>query len=113
MVAVLFHVGQGLEKPEVTCSLNLAWANANQAQTYPQVVKALLDVKANPGKPGYNMAYEQPLLLHDSCFDPAVMSMQYNTRKGALPWDARLVVVIAHALSCGAMQTTWLGSRAV
>jgi tRNA pseudouridine38/39 synthase len=48
MVAVLFLVGQGLEKPEV--------------------VKELLDVGANPRKPHYEMASDQPLVLWDCMF---------------------------------------------
>ncbi|KIW02205.1 tRNA pseudouridine(38-40) synthase [Verruconis gallopava] len=48
MVAILFLVGQGLEKPSV--------------------VKELLDVKKNPCKPHYEMASDQPLVLWDCMF---------------------------------------------
>ena len=44
LVAVLFLVGRGLEKPGI--------------------VDALLDIDANPGKPSYPMASEMPLVLH-------------------------------------------------
>jgi tRNA pseudouridine38/39 synthase len=49
IVAVLLMVGRGLEKPEV--------------------VQQLLDVGANPCKPQYNMAAEEPLLLYDCEFE--------------------------------------------
>lgn len=49
IVAVLLMVGRGLEKPEV--------------------VQQLLDVGANPCKPQYNMAAEDPLLLYDCEFE--------------------------------------------
>lgn len=49
MVAVLFLVGQGLEKPEV--------------------VDKLLDVQNNPKKPMYEMADDGPLVLWDCVFD--------------------------------------------
>ncbi|OAA53991.1 pseudouridylate synthase 3 [Cordyceps fumosorosea ARSEF 2679] len=48
MVAVLFLVGQRLERPEV--------------------VSELLDVEKYPGKPGYPMADEVPLVLWDCVF---------------------------------------------
>jgi tRNA pseudouridine38/39 synthase len=48
MVAVLFLVGQGLEKPEI--------------------VRELLDVAANPRKPHYEMASDQPLVLWECMF---------------------------------------------
>ena len=48
MVAVLFHVGQGLERPEV--------------------VKDLLDVEKNPRKPQYGMADGVPLVLWDCLY---------------------------------------------
>lgn len=51
MVAVLFLVGQGLEEPDV--------------------VAQLLDVKANPCKPQYNMAAEHPLVLCEIGYRPA------------------------------------------
>jgi tRNA pseudouridine38/39 synthase len=50
MVAVLFLVGQGLESPSV--------------------VTELLDIEANPGRPGYVMAHDAPLVLWD-CIFPA------------------------------------------
>ncbi|KAL1837646.1 hypothetical protein VTJ49DRAFT_3545 [Mycothermus thermophilus] len=48
MVAILFLVGQGLEKPSV--------------------VTELLDVERNPRKPNYQMADEVPLVLWDCIF---------------------------------------------
>lgn len=48
LIAVLFLVGQGLEKPEV--------------------VKSLLEVKQNPAKPLYEMADHAPLVLDDCVF---------------------------------------------
>ncbi|KAF4125849.1 tRNA pseudouridine38/39 synthase [Geosmithia morbida] len=48
MVSVLFHVGQGLEKPDI--------------------VTRLLDTKANPRRPTYTMADEVPLVLWDCVF---------------------------------------------
>ncbi|KAK4202630.1 pseudouridine synthase [Triangularia verruculosa] len=48
MVAVVFNVGQGLERPEV--------------------VRELLDVERNGRKPGYIMAEEVPLVLWDCVF---------------------------------------------
>jgi tRNA pseudouridine38/39 synthase len=62
MVAVLFLVGQGLEKPSI--------------------VSELLDVKKNPRRPTYEMATDTPLVLWDCIFphedDP--------DRKDALQW---------------------------
>ncbi|CAK7221076.1 pseudouridine synthase deg1 [Sporothrix eucalyptigena] len=52
MVAILFLVGQGRESPDV--------------------VPALLDPVANPGRPNYAMADEAPLVLWDCIFPPAV-----------------------------------------
>lgn len=51
MVALVFLVGQGLEKPSM--------------------IDAVLDVKKNPGRPGYNMADEVPLVLWDCVFPAA------------------------------------------
>ncbi|KAI9648220.1 pseudouridine synthase deg1 [Ciborinia camelliae] len=48
MVAILFLVGQGLEKPSV--------------------VSELLDVEKNPGRPTYEMATDTPLVLWDCVF---------------------------------------------
>ncbi|CAP70777.1 uncharacterized protein PODANS_3_8390 [Podospora anserina S mat+] len=48
MVAIVFNVGQGLERPEV--------------------VRELLDVERNGRKPGYIMAEEVPLVLWDCVF---------------------------------------------
>lgn len=48
IVAILFLIGQGLEKPEL--------------------VKQLLDVEANPCKPNYDMASDAPLVLWDCIF---------------------------------------------
>lgn len=49
MIAILFLVGQGLEKPEI--------------------VDELLDVKKNPRRPMYEMADDGPLVLWDCVFD--------------------------------------------
>jgi tRNA pseudouridine38/39 synthase len=48
MVAILFMVGQGLERPKL--------------------VTQLLDVEANPRRPNYTMAEEVPLVLWDCIF---------------------------------------------
>ncbi|RKF59092.1 putative tRNA pseudouridine synthase C25B8.05 [Golovinomyces cichoracearum] len=48
MVAILFLVGQGLEKPSI--------------------VTELLDISQNPGRPMYQMAAETPLVLWDCLF---------------------------------------------
>ncbi|KAL2069953.1 hypothetical protein VTL71DRAFT_14633 [Oculimacula yallundae] len=62
MVAVLFLVGQGLEKPSI--------------------VTELLDVVKNPGRPAYEMASDTPLVLWNCVFphedDPE--------RKNAIQW---------------------------
>ncbi|KAH7320213.1 pseudouridine synthase [Stachybotrys elegans] len=54
MIGVLFLVGQGLE--------------------HPSIVTELLDIKANPARPSYNMAHDTPLVLWDCIFPevPAV-----------------------------------------
>ncbi|KAM6238352.1 tRNA pseudouridine(38/39) synthase [Porphyrio hochstetteri] len=49
MMAILFLVGQGMEKPEI--------------------IDELLDVEKNPQKPQYSMAVEFPLVLHDCEFE--------------------------------------------
>ncbi|XP_064896677.1 tRNA pseudouridine(38/39) synthase isoform X2 [Columba livia] len=49
MVAVLFLIGQGMERPEI--------------------IDELLDVEKNPRKPQYSMAVEFPLVLHDCQFE--------------------------------------------
>ncbi|CAK7223827.1 pseudouridine synthase deg1 [Sporothrix curviconia] len=51
MVAILFLVGQGRESPDI--------------------IPALLDANANPGRPAYAMAEEAPLVLWDCIFPPA------------------------------------------
>ncbi|KAH6896902.1 pseudouridine synthase [Thelonectria olida] len=65
MVAVLFLVGQGLEKPEI--------------------VSQLLDTAANPCKPNYTMADEVPLVLWD-CIFPGDDAAPTNNKKNALEW---------------------------
>ncbi|KAI9823095.1 MAG: hypothetical protein M1819_001514 [Sarea resinae] len=62
MVAILFLIGQGLESPSL--------------------VSELLDVKANPAKPMYEMATDAPLVLWD-CIFPAEGS---ESREDALGW---------------------------
>ncbi|KAF3942270.1 hypothetical protein ABW19_dt0203650 [Dactylella cylindrospora] len=57
MVALLFLVGQGLEKPDV--------------------VKDLLDIDKVPTKPLYNMADDRPLVLWDCIFDEAEVKWVY------------------------------------
>ncbi|PTB70019.1 pseudouridine synthase [Trichoderma citrinoviride] len=67
MVAVLFLVGQGLEKPSV--------------------VSELLDVDRNPRRPNYVMADEVPLVLWD-CIFPSDLSASAEARRedDALRW---------------------------
>ncbi|MCJ1391287.1 hypothetical protein MMC18_004150 [Xylographa bjoerkii] len=62
MIAVLFLVGQGLESPEM--------------------VSQLLDIKATPKKPIYEMAEDAPLVLWD-CIFPREGS---TSREDALEW---------------------------
>ncbi|KAJ6257094.1 hypothetical protein Dda_7979 [Drechslerella dactyloides] len=57
MVAILFLVGQRLEKPEV--------------------VKELLDVQKVPTRPFYNMADDRPLVLWDCIFDEKEVKWVY------------------------------------
>ncbi|KAM5245721.1 tRNA pseudouridine(38/39) synthase [Ctenodactylus gundi] len=49
MMAILFLIGQGMEKPEI--------------------IDELLNVEKNPQKPQYSMAVEFPLVLHDCKFE--------------------------------------------
>ncbi|RDA91684.1 hypothetical protein CP533_2333 [Ophiocordyceps camponoti-saundersi (nom. inval.)] len=65
MVAVLFLVGQGLEKPSV--------------------VSQLLDVEAHPCKPTYAMADEVPLVLWDCVFPDADTNVT-DKSKDSLRW---------------------------
>jgi tRNA pseudouridine38/39 synthase len=71
MVAVLFLVGQGLEKPSV--------------------VDELLDIKNNPQKPMYEMADDSPLVLWDCVFESpeeggrGKIDWQYAGDEGMLP----------------------------
>ncbi|RCI14469.1 hypothetical protein L249_6103 [Ophiocordyceps polyrhachis-furcata BCC 54312] len=65
MVAVLFLVGQGLEKPSV--------------------VSQLLDVEAQPSKPTYAMADEVPLVLWD-CVFPDGNAYATNKLEDSLRW---------------------------
>ncbi|KAJ5035630.1 uncharacterized protein L3040_008095 [Drepanopeziza brunnea f. sp. 'multigermtubi'] len=62
MVAVLFLVGQGLEKPSI--------------------VSELLDVETNPGRPVYEMATDTPLVLWN-CVFPQEDDAE---RKDAIQW---------------------------
>ncbi|KAF2198829.1 pseudouridine synthase [Delitschia confertaspora ATCC 74209] len=55
LIAILFRVGQGLESPDL--------------------VKQLLDIKANPTRPKYEMASDAPLVLWD-CIFPAKEEVQ-------------------------------------
>ncbi|KAK6507397.1 hypothetical protein TWF481_005830 [Arthrobotrys musiformis] len=65
MVAILFLVGQRLEKPEV--------------------VKELLDVQNMPTKPFYNMADDRPLVLWDCLFDEKEVKWVYPEMNRAKP----------------------------
>ncbi|KAK7408227.1 pseudouridine synthase deg1 [Neonectria punicea] len=65
MVAVLFLVGQRLEKPEV--------------------VSELLDTVTNPSKPNYTMADDAPLVLWD-CIFPKDINVLSTKNKDALDW---------------------------
>ncbi|RMJ21683.1 hypothetical protein PHISP_07445 [Aspergillus sp. HF37] len=71
MMGILFLVGQGLESPSV--------------------VPELLDTAKNPGKPGYEMASDAPLVLWD-CVYPDLNS---ESREESLDWiyvgDPRMV----------------------
>ncbi|KAF3918742.1 hypothetical protein AA313_de0210208 [Arthrobotrys entomopaga] len=72
MVAILFLVGQRLEKPEV--------------------VRDLLDIQKIPTKPFYNMADDRPLVLWDCIFDaekvrwvyPELSKAKKNSREDVL-----------------------------
>ncbi|PFH56957.1 hypothetical protein XA68_15728 [Ophiocordyceps unilateralis] len=69
MVAILFLVGQGLEKPSV--------------------VSQLLDVDAHPRKPTYAMADEVPLVLWDCVFPDADVDADVDAKnrfQDALRW---------------------------
>ena len=62
MIAILFLIGQGLEKPEL--------------------IKHLFDIKNHPEKPQYDMAQDVPLVLWDCVFPEEGSS----TREDALGW---------------------------
>ena len=62
MVAILFLIGQGLESPSL--------------------VRELLEIKTNPGRPQYEMADDAPLVLWD-CIFPREGS---EDREDALDW---------------------------
>jgi tRNA pseudouridine38/39 synthase len=62
MVAILFHVGQGLEKPSI--------------------VAELLDVEMTPRRPTYEMATDTPLVLWDCIFPHE----EDSERKDAIQW---------------------------
>ncbi|KAG0652676.1 tRNA-uridine isomerase 3 [Hyphodiscus hymeniophilus] len=62
MVAILFLVGQGLEKPSI--------------------VTELLDIEKTPRRPGYEMAQDTPLVLWD-CIFPHEDDLG---RKDVMPW---------------------------
>lgn len=59
MIAILFLIGQGLEKPEV--------------------ITQLFDIDANPGKPQYEMADDKPLVLWDCDFRDDEIEWVYPT----------------------------------
>ncbi len=62
MVAILFLVGQGLEKPSL--------------------VKELLDVTTNPRRPQYEMASDKPLVLWDCTFSATTQERYIEHRNG-------------------------------
>lgn len=68
MMAVLFTVGQDLEKPEI--------------------VPRLLDIKQYPTRPAYKLAHDIPLILYDCGYDPVTVKWssgphrQYVTHLG-------------------------------
>lgn len=70
MVAVLFLVGQGLEKPEI--------------------VKELLDVERNPRRPQYEMASDNPLVLWECTFSVSAQG-RYVEANGAAERDDEVV----------------------
>ena len=87
MMAVLFHVGRGLEEPSL--------------------VRKLLDVSTMPGKPQYTMAPDQPLLLYHAAYDSDDLRIRYSasTLPHTLPWHAGsggivvcLLVLTRHAV---------------
>jgi len=62
MVAILFLIGQGLEKPSL--------------------IKELLDVTTNPRRPQYEMANDRPLVLWDCTFSATVQERYAEQRNG-------------------------------
>lgn len=66
MVAVLFLVGQGLERPEI--------------------VDELLDMARTPSRPFYEMADDAPLVLWDCIFPDLRPDAADDTHTDALPW---------------------------
>ncbi|KAB2577532.1 Pseudouridylate synthase 3 [Lasiodiplodia theobromae] len=66
LIAVLFLVGQGLEKPTI--------------------VKELLDVQKNPTKPKYEMATDTPLVLWDCVFPAEQEGHPEQSQPDALNW---------------------------
>lgn len=84
MVAILFLVGQGLEKPTI--------------------VSDLLDVDKNPRKPNYTMAEEVPLVLWDCIFPKVDENM---SKQAAL--DVHDPDVVGNPHLEDAMDWVWLG----
>ncbi|KAH7056052.1 pseudouridine synthase [Macrophomina phaseolina] len=66
LIAVLFLVGQGLEKPTI--------------------VKELLDVRSNPTKPKYEMASDTPLVLWDCIFPADQEGHPDHSQPDAMNW---------------------------
>lgn len=66
LIAVLFLVGQGLEKPTI--------------------VKELLDVRTNPTKPKYEMATDTPLVLWDCVFPADQEGHPEHSQPDAMNW---------------------------
>lgn len=66
LIAVLFLVGQGLERPTI--------------------VKELLDVRTNPTKPKYEMASDRPLVLWDCVFPADPEGFPEGSQTDAMGW---------------------------
>lgn len=69
LIAILFLVGQGLEKPSV--------------------VDELLDIQKTPHKPMYDMASDQPLVLWDCVFPDEDADQTLDSLKWVYPGDQR------------------------
>lgn len=89
MVAVLLLVGQGLEPPSI--------------------VARLLDIEAEPGKPNYAMAPEEPLLLHACGYDSLSTPLAWRRTSRAAAETAGVVAgMMRQQLVAAAMAETIL-----